>query len=245
MGIRGRQGKPRTSVALRALLIMALTGVTRIGAAQPEETVVEPLTETPFPVSLMPPGGAGEQWLTGTGLREVTVLFFPVHVYAFGLYVDGEGARAALSGFSGRSPAELAGDRSFYARLLDMVFAVSLRLVMVRTVAGGDVADAFDDSLRPRLAAADPGDGDAAAALDRFRGYFDAPEIATGTEIVFACAPSGRLTTTAGGDERAPIDSPALCRALFDVYLGTEPISVEGKKTVIAGFPELLSTATR
>ena len=244
MGIRVRHGKPRSSVALRALLIMALMGVTRIGAAQPGETVLEPLSETPFPVSLMPPGGASEQWLTGTGLREVTVLFFPVQVYAFGLYVDEEGAGAALSGFSGRSPAELAGDPSFYARLLEMEFAMSLRLVMVRTVAGGDVADAFDDSLRPRMAAADAGD-DAAAALDRFRGYFDAPEIATGTEIVFACAPSGRLTTTVGGAERAPIDSPALCRALFDVYLGTEPISVEGKKTVIAGFAELLSTAAR
>ena len=230
---------------LRVLLIVALIGVTGAATAQPGETVLEPLSETPFPVSLMPPGDASEQRLTGTGLREVTVLFFPVHVYAFGLYVDADGARTALSGFSGRSPAELAGDQSFYARLLDMEVAMSLRLVMVRTVAGGDVADAFDDSLRPRMAAADAGEGDAYRALDRFRGYFDAPEIATGTEIVFACAPSGRLTTTVGGNERAPIDSPALCRALFDVYLGTEPISVEGKKTVIAGFAELLAATAR
>ena len=58
---------------------------------------------------------------------------------------------------------------------------------------------------------------------------------------MFACAPPGRLTTTVGGDEQEPIDSPPLCRALFDVYLGTEPISVEGKKTMIAGFPDLLA----
>ncbi len=228
----------------RVLLIVALMGVAGVATAQPGETVLEPLSETPFPVSLMPPGGASEQRLTGTGLREVMVLFFPVHVYAFGLYVDADEARTALSDFSGRSPAELAGDQRFYARLLDMEVAMSLRLVMVRTVAGGDVADAFDDSLRPRMAAAD-GEGDAYRALDRFRGYFDAPEIATGTEIVFACAPSGRLTTTVGGVERAPIDSTVLCGALFDVYLGTEPISVQGKKTVVAGFAELLAATAR
>lgn len=226
---------------LRGLRIVALTGIVGVVAAQPVETVREPLSETPFPVSLIPPGGASEQRLTGTGLREVTVLFFPVHVYAFGLYVDARGARASLSGFAERSPGELAGDRSFYARLLDMEIAMSLRLVMVRTVAGGDVANAFDDSLRPRMTAADAGAGAASRALDRFRSYFEAPEIATGTEIVFACAPPGRLTTTVGGDEQEPIDSPALCRALFDVYLGTEPISVEGKKTMIAGFPDLLA----
>ncbi|MCY4377248.1 MAG: hypothetical protein OXC31_26105 [Spirochaetaceae bacterium] len=88
MGIRVRQGSPRSSVALRILLIMALISVTRFGAAQPGETVLDPLSETPFPVSLIPPGGASEQSLTGTGLREVLVLFFPVHVYAFGLYVE-------------------------------------------------------------------------------------------------------------------------------------------------------------
>lgn len=76
---------------LRILLIVTLMGIAGVGTAQPGETVLEPLSDTPFPVSLMPPGGASEQRLTGTGLREVTVLFFPVHVYAFGLYVDADG----------------------------------------------------------------------------------------------------------------------------------------------------------
>lgn len=62
---------------------------------------------------------------------------------------------------------------------------------------------------------------------------------------MFEFAPSERLTTTVGGNERAPTDSTALCRALFDVYFGTEPISVEGKKTVIAGFADLLAATAR
>ena len=229
----------------RVLLIVALLGVAGVGAAQSTETVIEPLSNTPFPVALVPPGGSTEQRLTGTGLRERFVLFIGVHVYAFGLYVDEDGARESLSEFVGRSAAELAGDQRFHARLLDLEFAMTLRLVMVRTVAGGDVANAFDDALRPRMAAAGAGEPGDSQALERFRGYFDAPEIETGTEIVFACTAAGRLTTTVGGDGQAPIDSPALCRALFDVYLGREPISAEGKKTVIAGFPELLAAASR
>ena len=46
--------------------------------------------------------------------------------------------------------------------------------------------------------------------------------------------------TSVGGDVRPPIDSRALCRALFDVYLGEDPISDDGKKGVIAGFPRLI-----
>ena len=109
---------------------------------------------------------------------------------------------------------------------------------MVRTVAGVDVANAFDSALRPQVSAS-AGDQ---RALERFRGYFNAPEIATGTEIVFACTPSGLLSTSVAGTERESIDSHVLCRALFGVYLGEEPISIEGKNTAIARLPELLSS---
>ena len=153
----------------RVLLIVALLGVAGVGAAQSTETVIEPLSNTPFPVALVPPGGATEQRLTGTGLRERFVLFIGVHVYAFGLYVDADGARASLSGFAGRSATELAGDQRFYTRLLDLEFAMTLRLVMVRTVAGGDVANAFDDALRPRMAAA--GAGEPGDSIRRWNGF--------------------------------------------------------------------------
>ena len=231
---------------LRVLLIVALLGaaIAGVGSAQPTETVIEPLSNTPFPMSLVPPGSSTEQRLTGTGLREHVILFFGVHVYAFGLYVDADGARAALAEFAGRSAAELAGDERFYRRLLDGEFAMSLRLVMVRSVSGVEVANAFDDALRPRVRATSAETGDL-QALERFRDYFAAPEIETGTEIVFACTPSGRLSTTVAGHEQVSIDSQVLCRALFDVYIGGEPISVEGKKTVIAGFPEQLAGPSR
>ena len=239
-----RRRRPLPVVHLRVLLLAALLGSAGVGSAQSADQVIEPRSNTPFPVSLVPPGASTEQRLTGTGLREVMILFIGVHVYAFGLYVDAAGARAALAEFAGRSPAQLAADERFYRRLLDLEFAMSLRLVMVRTVAGVDVANAFDDALRPRVKAVSADSGDL-EALERFRGYFAAPEIATGTEVVFACTPSGRLSTSVAGAEQESIDSQVLCRALFGVYLDQEPISVEGRKTVIAGFPEQLARRSR
>ena len=226
---------------MRVLPVVALLAVAGIASAQSEHTAIEPSSNTPFPIVLMPPGSSIEHRLAGTGLREVVILFIGVHVYAFGLYVDVDGARAVLAEFGGRSPDELAVDERFYRRLLDQDFAMSLRLSMVRTVAGADVANAFDDALRPQVSS-DNGD---LSALERFRGYFDAPEIAAGTEVVFACTPSGRLSTSVAGGERESIDSRGLCRALFGVYLGQDPISVDGKKTIIARFPELLALPSR
>ena len=205
--------------------------------------LIEPHSGTPFPASLVPPGATHAQQLAGTALRDVQVLFFSVPVYAFGLYVDADGARAALSRFANRSPADLAGDERFYRRLLELEFAMTLRLVMVRDVAtpGEEMAAAFDRSLRPRIAPYGADEPGAYRALDRFRGYFDMHEIATGTEFIFACTAAGGMTTSIDGDERPPIESRALCRALFDVYLGAEPISEEGKKSVIARLPDLIA----
>ena len=91
---------------------------------------------------------------------------------------------------------------------------MALRLVMTRTVSGGDVAGAFDDALRPRMPRTGRGaDGAAAAALATLRGYLDVDEVRRGVEIVFSCGPAGRLAMTVDGTERVPIESPSLCRA--------------------------------
>ena len=84
------------------------------------------------------------------------------------------------------------------------------------------------------------GGGGELAVLERFRGYLEVERVISGTEILFSCGPAGRLATSVGGEERPPIDSRVLCRALFDVYLGEDPISNDGKKRIIAGFPGLI-----
>ena len=226
--------------SILALVLFVTVSAVAVAQSTTLDTFNEPHSGTPFPVSLTPPGDTTPHWIMGTGIRQRTIL--RVKIYAFGLYVDPEGARASLSRFAGLPASTLERDESFYRQLLDLDFAMTLRLVMTRTVNGADVAEAFDDALRPRMTRAvmDTNNSGDLAVLERFRGYLDVDEVRTGTEIVFSCGPSGRLATSVGGDERPPIDSRALCRALFDVYLGEDPISDDGKRSIIAGFYGLI-----
>jgi hypothetical protein len=205
------------------------------------ETVYDPSSGVPFPAALTIPGGNAQHVLTGTAVRTRT--FLKVKVYAYGLYVDADGAKSALASYTDQSADDLERNDEFYERLLDQEFAMTLRLVMTRDVSGDDMADAFDGALRPRVqrAAAEMDMPGGEAALDRFRGYFSLDEMTKSAEIVFSCSPDGRLETMVKGELQPAIESDALCWALFDVYLGEKPISGSGKKKVIAGFPELLT----
>ena len=226
---------------LRSLLFLTAFSVAVPLQAQQTATVEEPSSKVPFPTELTVPDGTGSHVLTGTGIRVKT--FLKVKVYAFGLYVDPSGARSALNAYKDMSASTLERDQAFYRRILDQDFAMTLRLVMTRDVGGDDMADAFDGALRPRIqhAAAEMGMPAGETALDQFRGYFSLDEMTKEAEIVFSCSPDGRLTTSVKGEQQPTIDSTTLCWALFDVYLGEKPISGDGKKKVIARFPQILA----
>lgn len=197
-------------------------------AALQTPEVTEPATGVRFPAELSAPTGV--QVLAGTGVRTRTVL--QVKVYAFGLYVDRAGARAALAAWRDKSAAELARDQSLYQELLEGQFPMTLRLVMTRDVGGDQMAEAFNDALAPRV-------GSDTAALRQFRGFFS-DRLAKGTELLFSWRPGNVLGVAIGGREVGSVESAALCRALFDVYLGEKPISSGGKRTVIGRLPEIL-----
>jgi hypothetical protein len=226
----------------RLLPLFALAALSVPAAAQQAtmDTVYERNSAVPFPTTITVPGTAATQMLTGTGIRTKT--FLKVKVYAFGLYVDPAGARTSLAPFKGKTAKDLEKDDAFYGRILDQDFAMSLRLVMTRDVGGEDMADAFDGALRPRVqtAAAQMNMPGGEAALDTFRGYFSVDEMTRESEIVFSCDPAGVLRTSVTGAVQENISSPALCWALFDVYLGDDPISKDGKKKMADRFPAIL-----
>ena len=228
----------------RSLLAMfAAVAFTPTAVAQDANVAVqlEPSSGVPFPVELTIPGGGETHVLAGTGIRTKT--FLKVKVYAFGLYVDEGPARAALAEFGNLTAQDLEQRQDFYDRILERDFGMTLRLVMTRDVGGDDMADAFDGALRPRVqdAAADMGMPGGEAALDTFREYFSVGEMTKEAALVFSCSPDGTLKTAIKGETAPDIESPALCWALFDVYLGEDPISDGGKETVIANFPNILA----
>ena len=227
---------------MKPVLTHAMLVALAFGLAAPltaQTTVTEPSSGVAFPATLSVPGGDSHS-LMGTGLRTRTIL--RVKVYAFGLYVDPTAAREAMASFAGRDARALQRDESFYGALLRLSFPMSLRLVMTRDVEGEDMAEAFDDQLRPRViqaAARNMPGGE--AALDTFRGFFSVGEMTRDTELLFTCTPDGTLSSSVKGVANPQLSSPALCWALFDVYLGARPISADGKRSIVARFPDLLA----
>jgi Chalcone isomerase like len=201
--------------------------------------VTEPNTQVKFPTELQAPSGGGPQGLAGTGVRTRT--FLKVKVYAFGLYVDAAGARTALAAWRGKSAADLGRDPSLYTELLKGSVPMTLRLVMTRDVGADQMSEAFNEALGPRVAQAEQRGGGmtgGAEALTRFRGFFS-DRLTKGTELVFS-RNGNTLKVSIGGKDAGEIDNGALAWALFDVYLGDNPISPDGKKTVVARLPEIL-----
>ncbi len=229
-----------TGVRLAAFWASSLLVGLGSGLQQPEQ-VLEPKSGRAFPITLRVPGGGDLHALVGTGIRTKT--FLRVKVYAFGLYVDAPTATSALQAWAGRSARDLEQDQSFYGELLKGRFGMTLRLVMTRDVSGDDMAEAFDDALRPRVvrAARELNMAGGEAALTRFRGYFDVEELTEGTELLFSWLPGGRLVSSVRGEVKGEILSAALGWALFDVYLGADPISEDGKRSLVSRFPELLA----
>ena len=224
---------------LRSAALAALTLLLAAPLAAQDRMIIESETGVRFPALIGTPAG-DSLVLMGTGVRTRTIL--KVKVYAFGLYVDPVGARAHLATFSGIPGYDLEKDEAFYDALLAVQFDMGLRLVMTRNVSADVMAGAFDDALRPRVeAAAREGSlSGGVAALDTFRGFFDVGELTEGSELLFLCDPAGTLHTRIKGEPAPTIDSPALCWALFDVYLGEDPISRDAKRGLILGFPNLL-----
>jgi hypothetical protein len=228
---------------MRRTAISLLAGAMLVGAGalSAQQTVTEPGSGVPFPLHLTTPAGDGV--LMGMGLRTKT--FLAVKVYAFGLYVDSAAAQQQLASFAGKDLKTLQKDASFYDALTKLTFPMTLRLVMTRNVDGETMAGAFEEQLGPRVerAAAEMNMPGGVEALTAFRGYFSVEQMTKEAELVFTCA-NGTLHSRVKGAERPAISSPALCWALFDVYLGVKPISGDGKKKVIANFPGLLGPGT-
>jgi hypothetical protein len=218
--------------------LLPLIAAVTLAAPAAAQTQREPSSGVEFPVSMTVADGSQQQ-LTGTGIRTRTVL--NVKVYAFGLYVDAEGARGALGRWAGRTAAQLSGDNTFYSQLLQLGFPMTMRLVMTRNVSGEQMSEAFDGALRPRVvAAAGRGMPGGEAALNQFRTFFSVDRLTEGAELVFTCTAAGAFHSKVVGETKPTIESRALCWALFDVYLGSEPISAGGKRNVVSGFPALL-----
>lgn len=208
--------------------------------------IIEERTEIAFPIHRTIPADKDTKGskgavveLTGLGVRDK--YFINAKVYAFGWYVEPAAARKALTPWIGKTPKEMSRDEKSSKAACEDGFMKSLRMVFYRDVDGEDVAEAFDDSLEPRIktAAKTMKMKDATEELAIFRAIFDASEIKDGDEIVFDLGDGGRIDTYLRGKSTGRIVSPALSWALQDAYLGMDPIEDnEEKARMIKRLPQ-------
>ena len=86
------------------------------------------------------------------------------------------------------------------------------------------IRDALSERLRPALGADSP-------SLKQFEAYFDGLTFKKGQCLTFS-ASGGKLTTTVQSKRLGVISDTTLCRALFDAYLGKDPVVPGAKQSL-------------
>ena len=180
--------------------------------------------------------------LMGLGIREKFVV--KVNVYSYALYVERDFVQNELAEFKGEKLHKIEKSEKLFNQLLSQNATKELRLRFCRDVDADDVSEAFEESLEPRIL----GDKkfekgtreDKLSDLETFKSFFSLDELKDGKELRFTWHPDGTLSTIVDGERKPDIESRSLCWALFDVYLGSDPISKSGKKKLVHRLPDLL-----
>jgi hypothetical protein len=99
-----------------------------------------------------------------------------------------------------------------------------VRLTFARNLDSAKIADALSERLRPAL-------GKDSKSLRTFEAYFDGVTFLKGQSLTFS-ADGGALTTSIRGKRVGVIDDAEMCVALFDAYLGKNPVVPGAKKSL-------------
>ncbi len=219
-----------TAFTIAALAVIPALALEETHVVEPESKIKFAKAKTMLGESLT---------LTGVAIREKTI--FKVDVYAIGHYVEPVGARKALSKWKDKKAKELAGDDAFMAALQKDGFTRTIVLELARDVDAEDFNDAFEDALLPRVKKlVKSGVVGSAKDVATLKGYFTIEELAEGTVLDFTWQKGGKLTSAMGGTHLGEMTSPALCKALWDVYLGDDAIQSEFPRKLTSLFPAIL-----
>ena len=212
---------------LRQARALAANANGALGVPDAVKFVTEPKTGLRLPGEFCVRGQTSDcAPLAGMGVRVKRIAGVGVKVYACGLYVHPKQARDALGdAHVGRGVAEVAGDQAVFDALLrDARVTKTVRLTFARNLDSAKIADALSERLRPAL-------GKDSKSLRTFEAYFDGVTFLKGQSLTFS-ADGGKLTTSIRGKRVGVIDDAEMCVALFDAYLGKNPVVPGAKKSL-------------
>lgn len=217
------------------------THVSPNAASSSSEYIEEPGTNVKFPSSLSLPGCSSSLSFVGAGYREKVFAIIGVKVYAAGLYANPT-IFSKLSDWKGRSSKELQQDSLFFDAIFQASLEKSLQIILVRDVDGKTFWDALDEALSPRIKSPSPVD---ASALLLFRSIFQGRPLKKGTSIILTWLDPTKILVCVSSEGMpssvdATIESSHVAIALFDVFLGTNPVSPSLKDSAYNGLAAAL-----
>ncbi|KAF8401092.1 hypothetical protein HHK36_014395 [Tetracentron sinense] len=185
--------------------------------------------------------------LVGTGFRSMKIIKIKsLKVYAFGLYIHPNSICEKLGPKYASVPVnELNNRPDFFEDLLREDIHMTVRLVVnCNGLKISTVREAFEKSLRARLLKTNP-DTDY-HCLKAFGSCFtqDIP-LPVGTTIDIQQTADGQLITDIGSKRIGVVHSKDLCRAFFDMYVGSVPVSVQAKEEIGRNIASILRSCLR
>jgi tetratricopeptide (TPR) repeat protein len=167
--------------------------------------------------------------LLGAGARKV----YGFKVYAMGLYVEDEPARAAFP----RLAAQAGGsDHDTLVRgdlvnqwLVNSDFGKSALLHFVRDVKGKDTRDAYREALGDDANAKAP--PELRQASEQFLALFD--DVKDGDNLIIRTLADGQIIVEQGGKKKMGPKNVRLSHDIWDIWMGAHPISSDLKRTLV------------
>ena len=245
-----------------SLLTIAALPIFAVNPAQGLELLAEPETGHEYPAKVQSTlrtvdskaksaPRPEELTLLGLSVKETSIL--SRDVYSCALYAETSFTYEELVPLAGPNAKALGQEGDLQKKLLMLNSVKELRIRYCRDV---DVEDFVGESLddferRIALAAAarilttgrvigtanDTTNREDLASLTEL---FPSDGFEEGHELRFTWHPDGTLCTVVNNKRKPDLKSPDLAQALFDAFLGEEPISGASKKSLVARIPDLL-----
>ncbi|KAK9816941.1 hypothetical protein WJX72_007231 [[Myrmecia] bisecta] len=175
--------------------------------------------------------------LTGVGVRRKKVIGVKnIDVYAVGLYVDPVAAKKVLgSKCRGASPDDLAAQQKLFDEVKknDSIEKTMRLVISFKSLTHSRFWKALEERLAPELSK--KGDSEVLAA---FGSQFNDLKFYKGMSMSFT-GKDGQLSTRIDDKQIGTIKSKALCDAIFEIYLGADPVSKDAKESIGIGLARL------
>ncbi|KAF5836855.1 chalcone-flavanone isomerase-domain-containing protein [Dunaliella salina] len=176
--------------------------------------------------------------LSGVGVRAKKLMgMSEINVYAVGVYLDVQAAKAGLSSKFGVDMAlhgDAVCDEINKAECVDK----TVKIILTLSVTQAQFLGALEERLAPPLKAAGAMD-----LLNAFRKQFKDVSFSRGTDVTLSCENNGQLTTKVNDEVKGVLNSPLLCHALFSIWLGHDSVTPGATASFVATMEKLTQQA--